>query len=51
MAILRGRHRRRLLVKATREANLQGLVADWLAKTEIPAAIRVQVDIDPYGFM
>ena len=51
MAILRGRHRRRLLVKTKREANLQAIVGDWLAQTAIPNAVRLQVDIDPYSFM
>ena len=51
MAILRGRHRRRLLVKATREVDLQGALRDWLARTQIPAALRLAVDIDPYSFL
>jgi primosomal protein N' (replication factor Y) len=51
MAILRGRHRRRLLVKTKREANLQAIVGDWLAQTAIPNAVRLQIDIDPYSFM
>ncbi len=51
MAILRGRHRRRLLVKTAREANLQEIVESWLAQTRIPPDIRVQIDIDPYSFM
>jgi primosomal protein N' (replication factor Y) len=51
MAILRGRHRRRLLVKAPREADLQGALRDWLAQTQIPSALRLAVDIDPYSFL
>jgi len=51
MAILRGRHRRRLLVKTGREANLQEIVDSWLAQTRIPNDIRVQIDVDPYSFM
>jgi primosomal protein N' (replication factor Y) len=51
MAILRGRHRRRLLVKTSREANLQEIVDSWLAQTRIPNDIRVQIDVDPYSFM
>ena len=51
MAILRGRHRRRLLVKTSREANLQEIVDSWLAQTRIPSDIRVQIDVDPYSFM
>jgi primosomal protein N' (replication factor Y) len=48
---LRGRHRRRLLVKTRRDANLQAIVADWLAQTKLPNAVRLQLDIDPYSFL
>ncbi|MFN8702291.1 MAG: primosomal protein N' [Rhodospirillales bacterium] len=51
MAILRGRHRRRLLVKTRRDANLQAIVADWLAQTKLPNNVRLQLDIDPYSFL
>jgi primosomal protein N' (replication factor Y) len=51
MAILRGRHRRRLLVKATRAVDLQATLRDWLAQTQIPPALRLAVDIDPYSFL
>jgi primosomal protein N' (replication factor Y) (superfamily II helicase) len=51
MAILRGRHRRRLLVKATRDFDLQSALRDWLAQTQIPASLRLAVDIDPYSFL
>jgi primosomal protein N' (replication factor Y) len=51
LAVLRGRHRRRLLVKADRRAPLQATIARWLADTEIPNAVRVSVDVDPYSFV
>lgn len=51
IAILRGRHRRRFLVKAARDTRIQDWIADWLAKVDVPASVRVQVDIDPYSFM
>jgi len=51
MAILRGRHRRRLLVKAARDFDLQGALRDWLAQTQIPSSLRLAVDIDPYSFL
>jgi primosomal protein N' (replication factor Y) len=50
-ALLRGRFRRRLLLKAARGVAVQGLIRDWLARTEIPHAVRVDVDIDPVSFM
>ena len=51
LALLRGRHRRRLLVKAPRSVVLQPLIKKWLAGVAIPASVRVQVDIDPYSFL
>jgi primosomal protein N' (replication factor Y) len=51
LAILRGRHRRRFLVKARREENLQAAVAEWVTSLRIPNSVRVQIDIDPYSFL
>jgi primosomal protein N' (replication factor Y) len=50
-ALLRGRHRRRLLMKAARTVDVQTVMRDWLARTEIPRQVRVDVDIDPVSFM
>ena len=51
LAILRGRHRRRFLVRAGRDVRLQPLIAEWLGCVKIPSAVRVQIDIDPYSFL
>jgi primosomal protein N' (replication factor Y) (superfamily II helicase) len=51
LRILRGRHRRRFLVKARRDINLQNVLRQWLARVKVPGNIRVQVDIDPYSFL
>ena len=51
LALLRGRHRRRLLVKARRDVDLQAAVAAWLVSAKTPANVRVQVDVDPYSFL
>lgn len=51
LAVLRGRHRRRLLVKAGRNVALQPFVKDWLEKVRVPGSVRVHVDIDPYSFL
>jgi primosomal protein N' (replication factor Y) len=51
LALLRGRHRRRLLMKGSRGIAMQPLVAAWLEKVKVPNSVRVQVDIDPYSFM
>jgi primosomal protein N' (replication factor Y) len=51
LRILRGRHRRRFLVKARREINLQAALREWLARVRVSSSVRVQVDIDPYSFL
>jgi primosomal protein N' (replication factor Y) len=51
LAILRGRHRRRFLVKAERAVNLQAVLRDWLARVRLSGSARLQVDIDPYSFL
>ncbi len=51
LAVLRGRHRRRLLVQAERSVNLQAVLREWLAKVRIAGSTRLQVDIDPYSFL
>ena len=51
LSILRGRHRRRLLLKAQREVNVQAVLRDWLARVKLAGSTRLQVDIDPYSFM
>jgi primosomal protein N' (replication factor Y) len=51
LAILRGRHRRRFLLKCRRDIAPQGLIRDWLARVKLPGKVRLQVDIDPYSFL
>jgi primosomal protein N' (replication factor Y) len=51
LAVLRGRHRRRLLAQAERSVNLQAVLREWLAKVRFAGSIRLQVDIDPYSFL
>ena len=51
MALLRGRHRYRLLVLARRSAELQRIIREWLGRLDFPPGIRIAVDIDPYSFM
>ncbi|MCH8188488.1 MAG: primosomal protein N', partial [Proteobacteria bacterium] len=50
-ALLRGRHRQRLLLKAGRGVNVQTLLRQWIAATTLPRRVRVQIDVDPYSFM
>jgi primosomal protein N' (replication factor Y) len=51
LAMLRGRHRHRLLVRADRSVPLQAHVRDWLAAVPLPSAVRVSVDVDPQSFL
>lgn len=48
---LRGNFRRRLLVRADKNVNIQKAIADWLGSLKTPSAVRIQVDIDPQSFM
>ena len=50
LAVLRGRHRRRFLVKATRGVNLQAALHEWLGRVRVENSVRLQIDIDPYSF-
>ena len=51
IAILRGRHRRRFLVKADPQVNLSAYMHAWRSRIRIPGKIKLQIDIDPQGFM
>ena len=51
LAVLRGRHRQRLLLKAARGVNVTAVLRAWLAHARPPRSVRVQVDVDPYSFM
>ncbi|WP_240756870.1 primosomal protein N' [Roseicella aquatilis] len=51
LALLRGRHRRRLLLKTRRDIAVQPILRDWLARVPVPNHVRVQVDVDPVGFL
>jgi primosomal protein N' (replication factor Y) len=52
IAVVRGRHRWRLLVKAPRELDLQAYLRAWLATLpKPPSDLRLTVDIDPYSFL
>ena len=51
LALLRGRHRRRFLLKAAREVPVQPVLLEWLSDVRVPGALRLQIDVDPYSFM
>ncbi len=52
IAMVRGNHRFRLLVKADRAVDLQGYLRGWFDKSgSIRAGVRLSVDIDPQSFL
>jgi len=52
IAMLRGRYRYRLLVRAARSFHLQAWIRAWLAAApRARGQLKVQVDIDPQSFM
>ncbi|MDE2319896.1 MAG: primosomal protein N' [Rhodospirillales bacterium] len=51
IALLRGRHRRRLLLKTLKEIAVQPLLRAWLAQVQVPRNVKLDVDVDPVSFM
>jgi primosomal protein N' (replication factor Y) len=51
LSILRGRHRRRLLLKTRRDVAVQPILREWLAKVPVARGARVDVDVDPLSFL
>jgi primosomal protein N' (replication factor Y) len=51
MALLRGKHRRRFLIKTRREDKIQAFLHGWLAKADLPGTVRLHIDIDPQTFV
>jgi primosomal protein N' (replication factor Y) len=51
LSLLRGRHRRRLLLKTRRDTAVQPILREWLSRVDVPTGVRVQVDVDPVGFL
>jgi primosomal protein N' (replication factor Y) len=51
LSLVRGRRRKRFLVRADRTVDLSAYMATWRARVKPPAAVRVAIDIDPYSFL
>ena len=51
IAMVRGRHRFRFLVKAVRDVNLQAFLRLWLKDVKPKGSLALQVDVDPYNFL
>jgi primosomal protein N' (replication factor Y) len=52
LAVVRGRHRFRLLVKSPRAFDLSGYLRDWLAAApKRKGNLKLEVDVDPQSFL
>ncbi len=51
LSLLRGRHRQRFLAKADKAIPLQPILESWLGAHRGSKDVRIQIDIDPYGFL
>ena len=47
---IRGRHRVRLLVKASKSTPIQTALTEWAAQFKLPNSLRLSIDIDPQSF-
>lgn len=52
LALVRGRHRWRLLARGPRGLDLSAYVRDWMARApKLTGSLRVEIDIDPQSFL
>jgi primosomal protein N' (replication factor Y) len=51
LSLVRGRRRKRFLVRADRTVDLQGFLAAWRARIKVPGSIRLTIDVDPHSFL
>jgi primosomal protein N' (replication factor Y) len=51
LAILRGRHRQRLLAIAAPDTDLAAALRPWLKGRRLPGSLRLHIDVDPYSFL
>lgn len=52
IAVVRGRYRWRLLVRAPKDMDIQGYLRAWeAALPKFKGDVRISLDIDPYNFL
>ncbi|HEX5079242.1 MAG TPA: primosomal protein N' [Geminicoccaceae bacterium] len=51
LAVLRGRHRQRLLAIAAPDVDLAAVLRPWLKGRRLPGSLRLHIDVDPYSFL
>ena len=48
---LRGKYRRRFLIKSDKTVNIQDVLLNWTNKIKTPHYVKLTIDIDPFSFM
>ena len=51
LALVRGRRRKRFLVRADRTVDIQAFLNTWRARARPPGSVRMTLDVDPYNFL
>ena len=51
IALVRGRHRWRFLVKTGRGVDIQAFLREWLKDVKPKGSLNIAVDVDPYNFL
>jgi len=50
ISYVRGKYRKRFIIRCSRNKNIQKFVSIWLKKLQTPFDLKVSIDIDPYNF-
>ena len=50
-AMVRGWHRRRLLVRADKTIDISAYLRAWAGRVKTSSAVRVSIDVEPYSFI
>ena len=50
ISYVRGKYRKRFIIRCSRNKNIQKFVSIWLKKLQIPFDLKISIDIDPYNF-
>lgn len=51
LAMLRGKHRLRFILKTPRHLSPQKVIQQWLSNYKPPRSVKLQIDIDPVSFL
>ena len=50
ISYVRGKYRKRFIIRCSKNKNIQKFVSIWLKKFQIPFDLKISIDIDPYNF-